>query len=114
MLYRLSNAGAIIYSDSANRPALRCNVDEDKRNVLSGEAIQEWLFNSKRHYSDPIDLSLKHPLDADLHAAAVIRCRSDQDFIVRIDRFFLKALDQLRKERICDVGNNDTDQPATT
>ncbi len=76
------------------------------------QLIQHRLFFAERQHRDAFHLALQHAPHARRKDRRVAVRRAHQDLVAVGHRHFLKALDQLRKERVRDVLHNDAEQPA--
>ena len=66
---------------------------------------QTWV-GLRRHDCYAVHLALHHPPYATRHALGVVVRVSDDYFLAALHRLVLEALHQLRKERIGDVGDD--------
>ena len=76
------------------------------------QLVEDRLFLAEGEHGDALDLALQHAANAaGQHGRVAVR-GADQDLVAVGDRDLFKALDQLGKEGVGDVFNDDAEEPA--
>jgi hypothetical protein len=73
-MYSLSDTSSIVYGDGACCPSFWSDIYEYERDILRYKPLKEWFLNAKCHDGYAFNLSLKNPVDANFHTAAVMGC----------------------------------------
>ena len=107
MRHRLRGAGGIIHTHVAQTvsPRLGC-VHPQHGDVRARQLFDRFHPNLRRHHRNPQHLVLDHPGHRLLRAPGIVVGGAQQNVAAPRQCAFLEALDQLRKERIFDVRNN--------
>src|SRR5580658_9849240 len=106
MLDAFVDAGAIVNIERAiGRPRWH-GVDKDGRNLLGIKALEKKLFAAEGHDGDAVHLAFEHSSGATLHLVRVVTRRTDQDLVAPADGYLLKLVNELREERVGDLGDD--------
>ena len=92
--------------DIGDACARHAGIEKDERNIAGAELIEQVLVHFGSEDGDAIDLPLQHAPNADFHAAGVIVGVGGEHFLPVLHGDLFKASDQLREERIGDVGDD--------
>ena len=114
VLHALTDAVMVVHLEQADAVAFGADVDEDERNVTLGELVEQWLFDSKGHDGDAIDLALQHAADTVRHAFGIVVGGADKYLVAVLDGDILEALDEFREEGIGDLGDDEAEDPTAS
>ncbi len=108
----LVDAGAIVDDDGLVVGLLGADIDGDDGDIFLGEAIEEELFDAEGHDGDAVDLALEHASGADLHGACLVVGGADEDLVSACDGDLFELLDELGKEGVGDLGDDEAEELA--
>src|ERR1700682_923498 len=112
MLHRLPYAVKIVDPDVAHPWSRGSYVHKYQRHIAHLEVFEKEIFHSERHHRDPVHPPLDHAANRSLHAFRIINRGGQQDVVVMLNRNRLEYLDNLGKERIDDLGDDQAENPA--
>lgn len=114
VLHSLPNASFIIDANVADARQIRSHVHKYQRYLPKPQVLNQRIFHPEGKHRNSVDTTLNHPSYGQLHPPWIMHRGSEQDFIVLLDRQVLERLDNLRKERIGDFGNDESEEAALT
>ena len=114
MLDRLTNSMEVIDANIADSGTSRSDVDKYQRHPAQFQVLKQHFFHAERHDSNAFDPAFDHPPDDGLHAGGVISGRSQHNLVVVLNRNAFEHLDDLGKERVGDLGNDEPENPAAS
>src|SRR5579859_6418266 len=109
VLHSLADPVVVINLEQTDTGPVGPLIHKHERNVALGELLQERLFYSEGHYRNTLGLAFQHTANAKIHAPRIIVSGADQDLVSVLNRYVFESLYEFRKERIGDLGNNESE-----
>jgi len=114
VLHSGGDACRIVYADAADPRAGRARIQEDERDMAAAEHLDQAIIHLRRHDRDAIDLALQHAPDAGLHTRGIVVGVGDEHLLLVLNGDVLKGLDDLGKEGIGDIGDDEAVEAGAT
>src|SRR5579862_6766553 len=114
MLNRLTDTVQVVDTNVADAGTRRTNVDKYQWHLAQFEILEQHLLHAERHNGNTFDTAFDHPPDCCFHMCRIISGRGEHDFEMMLNCNALKYLDDLGKERIGDLRNDEAENPASS
>src|ERR1700682_3314256 len=106
MIDRLRYTLTIVDLDIADSLADSAHIQKDQRNFAAGKLIRERTVHFRSHNRNTVHFAVDHAANTQCGPRIVIIRRIDQYVVTVLKSEVLKAVDQLRKEGIGNVGDD--------
>src|SRR5450759_222514 len=108
MLHRLANAVQIVNPNVADVGAGQPDVGENQWHFPQLQVFEQHLFHAEGHNGNPFHAAFDHPPHGSFHALGVVTRGGQKNLVVVLDGNSFEDLDDLRKEWIGDLGNDES------
>src|SRR3984957_20115187 len=112
VLDRLTNAPGIVHSNVAEFLPRSPGIKRDDGYTGALHLFDQPLFHFRSHDRDALNLAVEKAMDTQFGAFRTVLGISDYNFIVALDRDVLEGLDKVGKERISNVGDDESENMA--
>jgi hypothetical protein len=111
MLGGQAPAGAIVRGDRREPEALFRGVHEDDRQGSVGQPVAVPRAEAARRDHDPVDPAVDEQVEVAGLALRVVVGVAEQDRVAQLAGRVLDGPDELREERVLDIGDDQSDRP---
>src|ERR1700722_6454477 len=110
----LIHPGGVIEENGAGFGIVELEFSQDDGHAAVRELIEDRLFFSEGHNGYAVNLTLQHAARACCQHSGVAVCGTDENLVSASNGDFFEALDQLRKEGIGNVLDDDAQKAAAS
>ena len=114
MLHGFVNALGVIDANVGAVQAGFAGVHEHGGDVAAGQFGHQRRVGFRSHDGHAIDFAFHHAPDASRHPLGIVIRVPDDDFLAALHRLIFKTLHQFRKKRVGDVGDDQSQHPASS
>ena len=114
VLDRLGDAFTVVDTDIAGQRVHLSHIQKNNGHAAMGKFVEKWPVDFRCHNGHPIDLPLNHAAHADAHAFRAVIGVGHDDLVPAMDGSEFEALHQFGEKRIHNIGEDQTEHPASS